>query len=271
MVDRILWVVVLKIPQLVFDFLFFMSYAFIMGFTPYTYNLIPPESSEGGLSAVEESMSAVREQWDAEKEKRIELLGSGPVLRNVGAAADCHCACHPTLADTGLHGGGVSCPCQLTKEERKTLVKKAFAAISKSEDPLSSEKHQEFLRELSDMLDADIWEAGGAAPYVVRGVVDGRFFYLRERHDRWRVEIAPDDDPLLDIWANSLPLEVNRVVVAEGSASTLYNGDKTNPVRVAVEAVRLFLDRRACEHEGVLRFCPHCGVQADEIDEWKNF
>lgn len=243
-----------------------------MGFVPYTYNLTPPENSEENSVAVEQSMSAVRERWEAEKEKRVEVLGSGPQLRDVDAAADCHCGCHPTPADTHFHDGGVSCSCQLTQEERQVAFEELFASLKGSMAQYSPQEHEQFLQELSELFDADIREAGGAAPYVVRGVVDGRFFYLRERHGIWRVEIAPDDDPLLDIWENSLPPEVNRVVVAEGSASTLYrDDDKTHPVRVAVKAVKSFFLRRSCTHENIASFCPHCGIAADEIDQWKNF
>lgn len=238
-----------------------------MGSTPYTYNLTPPDGSDEGDAVLRQPMGAVRENWEAGKDKRVEVLSSGPTLRDVDAAADCRCSCHPRPADTQLHGGGESCPCQLTKEQRETAVEEFFANLDGSMSLRSPEEHEKFLSDLSETLDADIWEAGGGAPYVVRGVVDGRFFYLRERHDMWRVEIAPDNNPLLDIWVNTLPREANRIVVAEGTVSTLYNDDEANPVRVAVEAVRLFLARRECDHEGALRFCPHCGIEAvDKAD-----
>ena len=46
-------------------------------------------------------------------------------------------------------------------------------------------------------LGASAWEESWPAPWVIRGTVDGRAFYLRERSNTYRVLIAPDEGPYL--------------------------------------------------------------------------
>lgn len=104
----------------------------------------------------------------------------------------------------------------------------------------------------------------GMAPFVITGVVEGRFFYLRERHDVYRVAMAPDDDPLADIWKN---YDRADITVATGVSDDFLDEQGTFAAlaafRLAVNAVRVALRRRNCVHqtaEGTW-FCPDCGVQ----------
>ncbi|MGH3752049.1 MAG: hypothetical protein ACRDRP_05015 [Pseudonocardiaceae bacterium] len=83
------------------------------------------------------------------------------------------------------------------------------------------------------------------------GTVDGRGFYLRERHGYYRVTIAPDDDPAADPW--ELPAERATLDIADGEDDDLTGPDGgydvAHALGVAVHAVRTFLARRECEHQ----------------------
>lgn len=67
-----------------------------------------------------------------------------------------------------------------------------------------------------------------ACPLVVSGIYSGRFFYLRERHGEWRVTIAPDKDPLLNVW-----LETGGTDIAFGPDQDIYETDR-NPLSAAL-------------------------------------
>lgn len=158
----------------------------------------------------------------------------GIVLRDPQAAMDCPCGCHPRL-DLGAHGGAgqVGCSCQQTPEEREAAVQQLFASLA-------------------------------AARPQPAGTVDGRGFYLRERHGLWRVMIAPDEDPGIDPW--TADPSVPTLDIADGDADRLLADGDSSVVRaldVAVGAVRSFLRQRTCGHGRALpgdRFCPACGT-----------
>ncbi|SDX57128.1 hypothetical protein SAMN05660209_00732 [Geodermatophilus africanus] len=102
------------------------------------------------------------------------------------------------------------------------------------------------------------------APFVLAGTVDGRGFYLRERHGLWRVTIAPDEDPGVDPWTAGP--SVPTLDIADGDADRLLvkgGFDVTRALDVAGGAVRSFLRQQACAHGRALsgdRFCPVCGA-----------
>ncbi len=99
---------------------------------------------------------------------------------------------------------------------------------------------------------------------MLAGTVDGRGFYLRERHGLWRVTIAPDEDPGIDPW--TADPSVSTLDIADGDADRLLLDDGFSAIRaldVAVGAVRSFLRQRACGHGRALpgdRFWPACGA-----------
>jgi hypothetical protein len=214
---------------------------------------------------------------DAERPLRLQLLALGPQLRDVDAAADCRCSCHPTPPGS-LHEGGVRCPCQLTVEERRAAVADFFErhdALHSDADHLAARAAADAhlaaaIAELEASGDVTIDQCGGAAPFVITGSVAGRGFYLRERHDRYRVVVAPDDDPAIDIW--SAPPSTGHIVVAAGDADAFVVAgqfDPAVPLRYSVDAVRLFLSRRTCSHDGAARFCPTCGVEMCNAARWR--
>lgn len=208
----------------------------------------------------------------AEEPARRAAIAAGPALRDLEAAVTCFCSCHPRPADPRLHEGGVSCPCQLTDAERAESLESLRGVLSESSEAQESYETEMRRRvdEAATRLGAEIRDIGGAAPFVIRGVVDGRGFYLRERHDLWSVVIAPDDDPLSDPWARDR--EVPVIEVASGESATLEKEGVFDPVHaleVAVNAVRIFLLRRSCQHENAVRFCPDCGVDVAQADAWR--
>lgn len=103
----------------------------------------------------------------------------------------------------------------------------------------------------------------GFAPFVLRGAVDGREFYLRERHEMYSVAVAPDDHPDVNPWGVS---GLNEIEVANGTSEDLCTDTRFDVARateVAVTAVRVFLRRRDCLHASVPAdawFCPACGA-----------
>jgi hypothetical protein len=208
----------------------------------------------------------------AEEPARRAAIAAGPALRDLEAAVTCFCSCHPRPADPRLHEGGVSCPCQLTDAERAESLESLRGVLSESSEAQESYETEMRRRvdEAATRLGAEIRDIGGAAPFVIRGVVDGRGFYLRERHDLWSVVIAPDDDPLSDPWARDR--EVPVIEVASGESATLEKEGVFDPVHaleVAVNAVRIFLLRRSCAHDKAGRFCPACGVEVAQADAWR--
>ena len=208
----------------------------------------------------------------AEEPARRAAIAAGPALRDLEAAVTCFCSCHPRPADPRLHEGGVSCPCQLTDAERAESLESLRGVLSESsavqesyDSDMRRRAHDAALR-----LQVELRDIGGAAPFVVRGVADGRGFYLRERHDLWSVVSAPEDDPSADPWSRDHKVPV--IEVASGDSRSLEQDGVFDPVyafEVAVNAVRLFLLRRSCAHENAGRFCPACGVEVSQADAWR--
>lgn len=202
--------------------------------------------------------------------KRREALNTGPPLKDFEAAVACSCSCHPRAGDTRLHESGASCPCQLTSAERAESFEQLFKILDKAS--AEQESYENDLQSRSKLeaqkLQIELRGIGGAAPFVIRGVADGRGFYLRERHDLWSVAIASDDDPTADPWADDRTV----IEVAFGESDALEKDGEFCPVRaleVAVNAVRIFLLRRVCMHQNALRFCPICGVETAQADAWR--
>ncbi|MDP9460026.1 MAG: hypothetical protein M3Q22_07175 [Actinomycetota bacterium] len=244
-----------------------------MTIEPRPRQWLPPSPEQQAAAAA----SAATFRAEQEERRAVErplreamaaaLTGHGVVLRDPPAALDCPCGCHPRL-DLGAHGGAgqAACGCQQTPEERRTAMQQLFASLAGASPEL------ELLRaEEQNVLAARAAELGvrariavGMAPFVLTGTVDGRAFYLRERHGLWRVTIAPDDDPTSDPWAADP--SVPALDIADGDADRLLVDDGFSVVRaleVAVGSVRSFLRQRECEHGRALpgdRFCAACGA-----------
>jgi hypothetical protein len=207
---------------------------------------------------------------------RRAAIVAGPTLRDIDAAVDCACGCHPRPADADLHDGGSTCPCQLTPEERRARWE-AFLATSArlAEEAGAAERAAAEAAELEAeavTLGVTARVTVSACPFVVVGTCDGRDFYLRERHGSYRVTIAPDDAPGSDPW-NAEPTEPS-IDIAAGDEYELLAGGRLSTaaaLRVAVGAVRTAVARNACRHSdaGDGAFCPTCGVPMREAEAWR--
>lgn len=224
------------------------------------------------------AQAEARERWEqfrVEHEERRQrllplrrlVLAAGPALRDLEAALECVCSCHPSAGDPDLHEHGVRCPCQLTPEERAEAFE-SFLSLRDDlgPDPFGFEEFASDVEGRAFALGVELSVVSPGGPLVVSGVVDGRGCFLRERHGFFHVEVAPGDAPLRDVWRKG-PEEVS-LVVAEGSESELEPAPGVKPgeqvVDVLVAAVRTFLLQEACTHPGQVRFCPHCGAPAPE-------
>ncbi len=245
---------------------------------PIERRYVPPSPEEQARLAAD--AQAQREKFEAEREalkpaKRA-VLAAGPVLRDLDAAVECRCACHPTPPSPDSHDGGSTCPCQQTREERIALRRELF------DDLGDWDAEQEWEERVNAELQAEAAALGvsaqvviQAAPMVITGVCDGRAFYLRERHESWRVTIATDDDPLADPWAS--PLEAPSIDIASGEATDFHDDEGRSSrglaLRVTVAAVRGALRRNACGHEppelATHHYCRLCGVLLAEADAWR--
>ena len=249
-----------------------------MALTPPIERRYVPPSLEEQERLVADAV-ARRAAFDAEREARKPAkraaLTVGPMLRDLDAAVECACSCHPTPPSADVHDGGVTCPCQLTTEERAAQRRVLFHELgdwdaeSEWEERVSAEFQSEVAR-----LKVSAQIVVAAAPMVITGVTDGRAFYLRERHGSWRVTIATDDDPTADPWGSAL--EAPSIDIASGDESDFNdeNGQYSRALalRVAVAAVRDALRRNDCHHEvpelTAHRFCRSCGVPLADPGAW---
>ena len=245
---------------------------------PHRRQFLPPPAQEQARRAAQaEAWRAERERKDAElRPARLAAVRSGPAVRDPDAAADCGCSCHPKPADAELHDGGLSCGCQLTPEERA----RAWEEFAGQRDALGLDTGirsgaAELSQRAEELGVTAQWRLT-AAPFVITGNVDGRGFYLRERHGFYRVTVAPDDDAAADPW--ELPPERATLDIAEGEDGDLTGSDGcydlAQALTVAVQAVRTFLARRECAHQlpedPSHLFCAWCGVRLTEANRWRS-
>lgn len=187
------------------------------------------------------------------------LTASGIPLRDIPAALDCQCGCHPRV-DLELHDGGARCPCQLTAEERRELTAELFESLADYGRDQSDwvVEQRNALRQKADALGVKAEIACLAAPFVITGNVDGRGFYLRERHDLYRVTISGDDDPGANPWTDKD--YSSQLDVVNGDSEDF--ADAGEALELAVAAVRTYLRQRTCVHPYEcpdVRYCPNCG------------
>jgi hypothetical protein len=221
-------------------------------------------------AAAERAENWRREQRENEERtrpvRRAMMEVSGVPLRDLDAALGCLCGCHPRI-DLELHGGGANCPCQQTPEERRAAFDSFLAALPASDpdDAQRAAAEKASFDARAAELEVTATVAVSAAPFVITGTVDGRGFYLRERHGVWRVTIAPDDEPGIDPWA--APVERATLDVASGSDDDLVDPEggfgAVRALDVAVTAVRTYLRQCACPHTTAprhARYCPRCGT-----------
>jgi len=172
-------------------------------------------------------------------------------LEDLDAAAECWCSCHPRPGQ--LDHEGERCLCQLAQSERRTRSSDALArlvALAPSGVGDAQAVRRDAVAHAAHELGLDAREAVPGVPWVIVGTIDGRGFYLRERHEEYEVIIAPDDDPGTDPWAS--PPEQLTLVITSGDVRDLidqrgrYSPERA--LRVAAAAVRTYQCQRACTH-----------------------
>lgn len=204
-----------------------------------------------------------QQERDRERARKPAFLQLGPKLPNMDAAVDCFCSCHPRPEGT-LHEGGVTCGCQRTPEQRSASIKEFLKDLAEFTEDSSS---HDFCAEIESRAKAEgahMEVVIIAAPFVVTGTVDGRAFYLRERHGSYRICMA-DDTQETDLWGNQ---DATTVLVAEGDEAELRGEDGQSSadkiVALIVNSVRIGLRRLECPHTSTTvdsDFCPRCGTQ----------
>jgi hypothetical protein len=241
---------------------------------PTLNRYIPPTEAdlEDQRRSLERRRAELADRRAAEAPRRRAVLATGPALRDIAAAVECRCSCHPRPAEFTLHDGGADCPCQHTEEERRAAWDELFGILADrvDEDP-ARPSLREMLAERAETLGVEIRDVLDAAPFVISGVVDGRGFYLRERHGSWALVVAGDDDPAADVWR--APRTDPSITVATGDeADLVVDGafSATMALDLAVDAVRLFELRRRCGHRTAGRFCPTCGVEMRRAEAWRH-
>lgn len=220
--------------------------------------------ADGAASrSVDELRAQAARRRDEQVAARRRLLELAPGdLRDLDAAAECGCSCHPSPGDDP-HGGR-TCSCQLTPDERARRhadLEKALTA-SRAAYALVHRARADELAAAATDLGVEALEDGPGAPWVIVGTVDGHGFYMRERWDTYEIVVAPADDPAIQPWG--APIETPTTVVRSGTISDLLPGGSVSYRHVLtfiVGEIRTYLRRRTCEHPSAPRdrYCPACG------------
>jgi hypothetical protein len=247
---------------------------------PKIRQLIKPPPEEEAANALRwEIERAQRDQRRAsERPLRRAVLELGPTVGDIDAAVDCACGCHPRPAQLETHDGGTTCPCQLTETQRRQRRDELFSA------PWEPDPEEVELQRLRDIrfdeavarLGVQAQVAVSAAPFVISGIVDGRAFYMRERHDHYRVTIAHDDNPLLDPWTSDAAIPT--IDIAGGSEAEFYDDTATFrqdiALTITINSIRTYLLRHECPHETPTdhahRFCRQCGIQLPDYSLFRS-
>lgn len=213
--------------------------------------------------SVDELRAQAARRRDEQVAARRRLLELAPGdLRDLDAAAECGCSCHPSPG--GDPHEGKTCPCQLTPDDRAQRhadLAKSLTA-SRAAYALVHQARTDELAAAAAALGVEAVEDGPGAPWVIVGTVDGHGFYMRERWDTYDIVVAPDDDPTIQPWG--APIETPTTVIRSGTISDLLPGASMSYRHVlafVVGEIRTYLRRRTCEHPSARgdRFCRACG------------
>lgn len=211
--------------------------------------------------------SALSYGADINSDAHLKALLSGPSLKDVAAAVSCPCSCHPSPGSPHLHNSGVSCPCQLTPQERHDSMQKFIDESRSLHGDLEHQQRLERLKAeaLALSLNCTLMHFGGGAPFVISGIVDQHGFYLRERHDMYSIVVSLDAGFSQDLWLSASGVGVASIVSSD-TDDLLTDGvfDSLKALKTAVFAVRLYVLRLSCSHENAGRFCPQCGIDTEK-------
>jgi hypothetical protein len=206
-----------------------------------------------------------RERTDEVVRTRALLERIPDGLHDIEAAAQCGCSCHPTPG-TPIHG---DLPCQCQRQPTDELSLAQIMEIMGPTQPEDDEVADVELDQAALEFGIEAREVVPGAPYVITGAVDGVRFAFRDRHDRFVVLVAPDEDPDLDPW--EAPPEQLTLELASGSSHSLWDEGHLSPrlaLRLVASVVRTYRRQQACTHprSPTDRFCALCG--ANMVEPW---
>lgn len=202
-----------------------------------------------------------------QSDAKRDALSCGPALSNLDAALDCGCSCHPRPAASALHDGGLSCPCQKTPAQRRADLDEALALLS--DIGKASKRGMDKLRAAaSDMareIGLDLLRLDVSVPFVVSGSLDGRSFYLRERHDVYDVLMSEDTSFSGDLWLADASTPV--VVIRSGVSEDISSDGSIDPLLALSRCAMWVKDailKENCLHPVSGRFCADCGTRTEK-------
>jgi hypothetical protein len=239
---------------------------------------------------------AIADACTDESRARAEAVLDGIFLvRHRESDEPCSCGCHPQLADSDFHGYGSECPCRQTSEEAAAwwdawqTESDAYWASDEGRAIRAAQEAEE--AELAEWVSTQpgvrITSHGGFAPEQWRGHVDGRSFYFRERHGRWRIELdlipnghfveAYRGGDLDDPSSREMKELESGTIIAEGVPSVPgYGETSVERARFLVGTIRAHLRQQTCTVHTELRSdlelllgaalacCPACGVSVEQ-------
>ncbi|MCH9732232.1 MAG: hypothetical protein K0U84_21580 [Actinomycetia bacterium] len=213
--------------------------------------------------------------------------------RYVDSGDECMCGCHPTLPSGDLHGHGFDCNCRLSPAERAQSRRGLVARLRAFHE--SQEGQELAARDRAERAAVRAWvdsqrgvvvhEFGGECPEQWNGVVDGRSFYFRERHQEWRIELdlrpsgrvaqvlrGTDDEGKVVTEASGI--DVGDIIATGSVEAAEYGETLVERGQFIVDTIRVHVAREACEHHsaeeiGLLEerlrrpalWCPSCGTR----------
>lgn len=214
--------------------------------------------------ALREQLAKQRLGLVAARRALLELVPGD--LRDLDAAAECNCSCHPQPGRDPHHGR--RCSCQISERARRARQRKAvqrLAELPELRETLAPRHRQHLLEiaEAAEELGVEVHEEVIGAPFVLTGVTDGVAWYLRERFDTYALVVSSGEDPTIQPW--SAPTDVETITIRTGTSDDIYVGnppDHRLTVRFIVGQVREHLARTSCQHPARPgdRYCPNCGT-----------
>lgn len=176
-------------------------------------------------------------------------------VRDLDAAANCACSCHPQPG-RGSHPNGI-CPCQLSPGERRQLLDRLLD-VSRAQPELISADEGERIAGAAAALHMTADVQSTWAPWVITGTVDGHAFHLRERSQLYVLRLAtqperPNEDP-----ADGTEIKAGLI----GDLSGEHGPDITIALRFIAATIRTHLRQAECPHPHAPgdRYCPRCGT-----------
>lgn len=188
-------------------------------------------------------------------QRRALLTVQPGTVRDLDAAANCGCSCHPQPG-RNIHPNGI-CPCQLGPGERRHLLDQLLEVSLAEPDLISAAEEQEIADAAAALhMKADVQSTW--APWVITGAVDGHAFHLRERSQIYVLRLATEPDRPDEDVADGTEIKAGLI----GDLSGEDGPDNTIALRLIAASIRTHLRQATCAHRHAPddRYCPACGT-----------